>query len=94
NINRTIRQMSEISSSIAAAVEEQSAATGEIARNVQEAAGGVNNISEAINMVKTATDEAGGLAINLLNRAVSLSGGSDKLSDEVNGFLGKLRGEG
>jgi len=93
NINRTIRQMSEISSSIAAAVEEQSAATGEIARNVQEASGGVNNISEAINMVKTATDEAGGLAVNLLNRAVSLSGGSDKLSEEVSGFLGRLRGE-
>jgi methyl-accepting chemotaxis protein len=94
NINRTIRQMSEISSSIAAAVEEQSAATGEIARNVQEAAGGVNNISEAINMVKAATDEAGGLAVNLLNRAVSLTGGSDKLSGEVEGFLGKLRGQG
>jgi methyl-accepting chemotaxis protein len=93
NINRTIRQMSEISSSIAAAVEEQSAATGEIARNVQEAAGGVNNISEAINMVKVATDEAGGLAINLLNRSASLTGGSDKLTDEVNGFLGRLRGE-
>ena len=93
NINRTIQQMSEISSSIAAAVEEQSAATGEIARNVQEASGGVNNISEAINMVKIATDEAGGLAVNLLSRAVTLSTDSDKLSDEVTGFLGKLRGE-
>jgi len=93
NINRTIRQMSEIASSIAAAVEEQSAATGEIARNVQEAAGGVNNISEAISMVKTATDEAGGLAVNLLNRAVSLSGGSGKLSEQVDGFLVKLSGE-
>jgi archaellum component FlaC len=92
NINRTIQQMSEISSSIAAAIEEQSAATGEIARNVQEASGGVNNISEAINMVKIATDEAGGLAVNLLSRAVTLSTDSDKLSGEVHGFLGKLRG--
>ena len=93
NINSTIQRMSEISGSIAAAVEEQSAATGEIARNVQEASGGVGNISEAIGMVKIATDESGSLAVSLLSRAVSLSGESDKLSDEVQAFLGKLRGE-
>jgi methyl-accepting chemotaxis protein len=91
NINTTIRRMSEIASSIAAAVEQQSAATSEIARNVQEASGGVSNISEAIGMVKISTDEAGSLAGGLLSRATGLSGESEKLSEEVHAFLGKLK---
>jgi len=91
NINSTIRRMSEIASSIAAAVEEQSAATAEIARNVQEASGGVSNISEAIGMVRFSTDEAGSLAGGLLSRATGLSSGSDKLSEEVHAFLGRLK---
>jgi methyl-accepting chemotaxis protein len=91
NINTTIRRMSEIASSIAAAVEQQSAATGEIARNVQEASGGVSNISEAIGMVKISTDEAGSLAGGLLSRATGLTGESEKLSQEVHAFLGRLK---
>ena len=91
NINGTIRRMSEIAGSIAAAVEQQSAATAEIARNVQEASGGVGNISEAIGMVKISTDEAGSLAGGLLTRATGLTSDSDKLSEEVHAFLGRLK---
>ena len=60
---------------------------------MQEASGGVSNISEAIGMVKISTDEAGGLAGGLLTRATTLTGESDKLSDAVHGFLDRLRGQ-
>src|SRR6185503_11951280 len=45
SINVTIAEINEIASSIASAVEEQSAATQEIARNVQNAAVGTKDIS-------------------------------------------------
>lgn len=47
-IGTTIHQISEISTAIAAAVEEQSAATSEISRNIQQAAGGTQEVAESI----------------------------------------------
>ena len=44
-ISGTIERLSEISSTIAAAVEEQGAATQEISRNVQQAAQGTQQVS-------------------------------------------------
>ncbi|MBN66780.1 MAG: hypothetical protein CMM94_04340 [Rickettsiales bacterium] len=46
-INETIDQISEISTAIAAAVEEQSAATGEISRNIQQAVEGTQQVENA-----------------------------------------------
>jgi methyl-accepting chemotaxis protein len=48
NITGTITTISEITEAIAAAVEEQGAATREITRNVQEAANGANAVSSNI----------------------------------------------
>ena len=47
-ISRVIEQVDEISASIAAAVEEQSAVTEDISRNMQTAAAGVSQVSGAI----------------------------------------------
>ncbi|MFX4470361.1 hypothetical protein ABTA54_19850, partial [Acinetobacter baumannii] len=44
-ISDTIARLSEISSTVAAAVEEQGAATQEISRNVQQAAQGTQRVS-------------------------------------------------
>src|SRR3954463_16597876 len=50
-IGKTIQSISSISGSIAAAVEEQTAATREIARNVEHAAQGTRNVTENIHAV-------------------------------------------
>ncbi len=55
-----IGQLDEISGSIAAAVEEQSATTAEMSRNVQGARAGTTGIAEAVANVAQATEEANG----------------------------------
>ena len=52
----TIERLSEISSTIAAAVEEQGAATQEISRNVQQAAQGTQQVSSNITDVQRGAD--------------------------------------
>ncbi|MBL1419498.1 MAG: methyl-accepting chemotaxis protein [Alphaproteobacteria bacterium] len=54
-ISKTVAKISEVSISIAAAVEEQSTATQEIANNVEEAALGTVEISQGITSVNEAT---------------------------------------
>jgi methyl-accepting chemotaxis protein len=51
-ISGTIEKLSEISTVIAAAVEEQGAATQEISRNVQQAANGTQQVSANISDVQ------------------------------------------
>ena len=48
NISNTISEINEVTTAIAAAVEEQGAATREIARNIQHAAGGTSEVSTNI----------------------------------------------
>jgi len=50
-MNSRISNLSEVTTAIAAAVEEQGAATNEIARNIDEVSAGVSNISQSINNV-------------------------------------------
>jgi len=58
-IGQAIRVMNEVSSSIAAAVEEQSAATQEIARNVTETAGAAREVSARIARVSSEAANTG-----------------------------------
>ena len=58
-ISGTIEKLSEISSTIAAAVEEQGAATQEISRNVQQAAQGTQQVSSNITDVQRGASETG-----------------------------------
>ena len=87
----TILEVNEISSSIAAAVEEQTAATQEITRNVHEAAGGTQDVSKNISGVSTAVDKAGQAAGEVLADADELAQQSDALRREVDGFLATVR---
>ncbi len=60
-ISDTIQQIKDISNSIATAIEEQLAASGEIGRNLSEAARGSNEISAGIvKVAQIAKDTAGG----------------------------------
>jgi methyl-accepting chemotaxis protein len=91
SISTTILEVNEISASIAAAVEEQSAATREITRNVQQAAGGTENVSRHISGVSEAVDHAGSAATLVLSAADDLAGQSDSLRGEVDRFLATIR---
>ena len=90
-IGGTIAQISEISTAIASAIEEQGAATQEIARNTQEAARGSEQISANIAGVNQAANETGAAASQVLSSAEQLGRQSDSLRHDVNDFLEKIR---
>ncbi|SDO86228.1 methyl-accepting chemotaxis protein [Afipia sp. GAS231] len=91
DISGTIAKLSEISSTIAAAVEEQGAATQEISRNVQQAAMGTTQVSAHISDVKQGATETGSASAQVLSAAQSLSGDSNRLKLEVGKFLNSVR---
>jgi methyl-accepting chemotaxis protein len=90
-ISGTIERLSEISSTIAAAVEEQGAATQEISRNVQQAAQGTQQVSSNITDVQRGASETGSTSSQVLSAAQSLSGDSNRLKLEVGKFLNSVR---
>jgi methyl-accepting chemotaxis protein len=90
-ISGTIEKLSEISSTIAAAVEEQGAATQEISRNVQQAAQGTQRVSANITDVQRGASETGSASSQVLTAAKSLSGDSNRLKVEVDKFLNSVR---
>jgi methyl-accepting chemotaxis protein len=90
-IGITIGRISEISSTIAAAVEEQGAATQEISRNVQQAAQGTMQVSSNITDVQRGASETGSASSHVLSAAQSLSGDSNRLKLEVGKFLSSVR---
>jgi len=90
-ISGTIEKLSEISSTIAAAVEEQGAATQEISRNVQQAAQGTMQVSSNITDVQRGASETGTASSQVLSAAQSLSGDSNRLKIEVSKFLTSVR---
>ncbi|MBR0713601.1 methyl-accepting chemotaxis protein [Bradyrhizobium liaoningense] len=90
-ISDTIEKLSEISSTIAAAVEEQGAATQEISRNVQQAAQGTHQVSANITDVQRGAGETGSASSQVLSAAQSLAGDSNRLKLEVGKFLDTVR---
>jgi methyl-accepting chemotaxis protein len=90
-ISGTIERLSEISSTIAAAVEEQGAATQEISRNVQQAAHGTQQVSHNITDVQRGASETGSASSQVLTAAQSLSTDSNRLKVEVDKFLTTVR---
>jgi methyl-accepting chemotaxis protein len=90
-IGDTIARMSEISSAIAAAVEEQGAATQEISRNIQHAAHGTSQVSANIGDVQRGAGETGAASAQVHSAAQSLSQESNRLKSEVARFLESVR---
>ncbi|QIG97005.1 methyl-accepting chemotaxis protein [Bradyrhizobium sp. 6(2017)] len=91
NISSTIGEINDVTTAIAAAVEEQGAATREIARNIQHAAGGTSEVSSNIVGVSTASAEAGAAAGEVLSASDALRREADVLRSEIDGFLSKIR---
>ncbi|MGE5516472.1 MAG: methyl-accepting chemotaxis protein [Bacteroidota bacterium] len=86
-----IDEMTSIAAAIASAVEEQSAATNEIARNVQQAAQGTQQVADAITGVTQAASETGQAAGEVLHAAKSLNTQADGLRTRITGFLDGVR---
>jgi len=90
-IGQTIGRISEISTTIASAVEEQGAATKEIARNVQQASAGTHEVSANITGVTKAATDTGAAASQVLGAAGELSKQSETLHAQVDAFIAKVR---
>ena len=91
NIGQTIGEINDVTTAIAAAVEEQGAATREIARNIQHAAGGTTEVSGNISGVSAASAEAGAAAAEVLNASAALRREAEGLRGEIDAFLSNIR---
>ncbi|WP_052711594.1 methyl-accepting chemotaxis protein [Elstera litoralis] len=90
-IGTTINDLREIAAMVAAAIEEQGAATAAISDSVQQAALGTQEVSSTIVTVSAAANETGSAAQNVLHAADQLGGYSAQLTEEVEEFLKAVR---
>ncbi|GLS52703.1 chemotaxis protein [Methylobacterium gregans] len=90
-IGSRIREINSVATAIAAAVEEQGAATQEIVRNVAQASTGTAEVTSNIVSVAKASEETGAAASQVLASASELSRQSEHLSAEVRRFLATVR---
>ena len=91
HIGQTIGEINEVTTAIAAAVEEQGAATREIARNIQHAASGTSEVSSNIVGVSQASSDAGTAASEVLTASAGLRREADVLRQEIDTFLAGIR---
>ena len=90
-IAASIVSVNQSATTIAAAVEEQGAATKEIARNVQEAAQGTQEVSTNIVGVNKSASETGDMAHSLLSAAEELTQQSGRLGKACEDFFARIR---
>lgn len=91
DILEVIERIDGISGTVSAAVEEQGAATAEIARNVQQASEGTSDVSRNITDVTQSASETGQSAQVVLTSAQDLSTQFDELKSSVQKFLNGIR---
>ena len=91
SISKIIGRIDEISTSIAAAVEEQTAATSEISRSVSQAAQGTAEVTSNVSRVSDAASSSSASAHEVLSAASELSQTGEHLSMQVNNFLRTVR---
>jgi len=91
NISGIIGEINDVTTAIAAAVEQQGSATREIARNIQQAAGGTSEVSSNIVGVSNASREAGAAAGDVLSASDALRREADVLRSEIDAFLSNIR---
>jgi methyl-accepting chemotaxis protein len=90
-IDSTIGRISDISTGIASAMEEQGAATREIARNTQEAAKGTHEVTKTIGGVNKAAADTGAAAQQVSDSSGALGQQAEMLRADVEAFLDKIR---
>ena len=90
-IGSIIGEVNEVATAIAAAVQEQGAATQEITRSTQFAAQGTKNVSDNITGVKADADKSAAAAEDVKHASETLETQSQQLGDQVTQFLGNIR---
>ena len=90
-ITATIVRINSLMGSVAAAVEEQRAATQEIARSVNEAARGTADVSSNTVGITTASSETGRMANDTFQAATNLSHQAEILKSKVGAFITRVK---
>ena len=90
-INTTISSMDGITTAIAAAIEEQGAATQEIARNIEHAASGTSQVFQNISSVNDSILQTDQAAKDVLGGVQALQQEAATLRTEVDRFLAGIR---
>ena len=90
-IGSIIGEVNEVATAIAAAVQQQGAATKEITRSTQFAAQGTKNVSDNITGVKADADKSAAAADDVKHASETLETQSQQLGDQVTQFLGNIR---
>ena len=90
-IRGIISEISDISTTISSAVEEQGVSTQEIARNVQQAAKGTQDVNATIESVSKAAGETGSAAGQVLGASQEMSRQAEGLRGDVERFLAEIR---
>jgi methyl-accepting chemotaxis protein len=91
HIGAVIDEIRQISTTIAAAVEQQGVATRGIAENVQHAAVGTQEVSSNIRGVSEAAESTGQAATGVMHSATDMAHRSEKLQVEVVKYLESVR---
>jgi methyl-accepting chemotaxis protein len=86
-----LAERDKITDAITAALEQQLAATAEIARNIQDAAGGTTEVTRSIGSVAEAAGSTASATGEALAAAHGLAAQAGKLTEAVGTFLGRLR---
>jgi methyl-accepting chemotaxis protein len=86
-----VRRMSEIADAIAAAIEQQAAATRDIALNVDQAAEGTRAVSQGLEGTVRAAGAAGAASSEARVTAQELAVSADALKQAIEGFVASVR---
>ena len=90
-IGQTIERISDIATSISAAVEQQRGATQNIAQSVRAAASGTADVAANIRNAAQGAEETGETSSRMFASAQHLSSESLQLKGEVEKFLDRVR---
>jgi methyl-accepting chemotaxis protein len=90
-VSNAIDRASEFATSIAAALEEQAAATQEIARNAQEASQGTRAVSQEVVKIVEANQQSGAASEGVNRSMESVLTKADELRGNINQFISKVR---
>jgi methyl-accepting chemotaxis protein len=83
--------INEVVTSVAAAVEEQEAATREINERVERVAVETQGVSDSITGVRSASERTGDAAGTVASSANSMAHAAGELQSSINAFLGEVR---
>jgi methyl-accepting chemotaxis protein len=90
-ITQRIQAMSDVSGSIAIAIDQQGAATREIVSSVSQASAGTGEVTANINKVAEVAEETEAAAREVLTSSSALVSQAKHLRDQVTGFLATVR---